>query len=109
DAVAREPHLRRRRELLANAAHRLRRGAARDLAAVAEDDVARTPLREVVRDAGAYRAGAGDDDSSHRSSSARSVSVSRRSGARTSSRTGTPRRASTALRAAWRGNRSIAR
>src|SRR5207237_1170429 len=57
DAVARESHLRRRRELLANAAHRLRGRPTGDLAAVAEHDVARPSQGELVRNAGAYRPG----------------------------------------------------
>ena len=45
--------------------------------------------------------------SSSASSDARSSSASPRSGGRTSSRIGTPRRTSTCLSAAWRGKRSI--
>ena len=41
DACLGEPHLRRGGELLAHAAHRLRRGAARDAASVGEDHVPR--------------------------------------------------------------------
>jgi len=62
----------------------------------------------VVRDAGSYGTGTGDDDSSHRSSSLRSSSVSSRSGRRTSGPTGTPRFDSTIFAAAWNGKRSSA-
>ena len=91
-------------ELLSDAAHRLSGRAGSDLRAVGEDDVPRAQQSQVVRDARADRAGAGyDNSSSHASSSRRSSSVSRRSGPRTSSRTGTPRLASTRLSAACRG------
>jgi len=108
ELVLREAHLRSGRKLLAHAAHRLPRRARGNSSAVAEDDVARTGNREVVRDRGAGRARAGYDDASHRSSSSRSASVSTRSGARTSGRTGTPRRPRTCLIAAWKGKRSSA-
>ena len=62
DALPREPHLVAGRELLADAAHRLRGRSARDLAAVAEDDVAGAEQREVVRDAGPGRACSRDED-----------------------------------------------
>ena len=96
------------RELLAHSARRFPGGAGGNLGAVAEDDVVHPEQGEVVRDARAYRAGAGNNDSSHASSSRRSSSVGPRSGARTSSCTGTPRRPSTRFSAAWRGKRSIA-
>src|SRR5207253_2855964 len=66
DRLLREPDLRRRRELLADAAHRLRRRAACDLADVGEHDVARAEVCEVVCDRRSDCAGAGyDNPSSH--------------------------------------------
>ena len=76
--------------------------------AVAEHDVARAE-RGQSRRPSAGRPGARYDDSSHASSSRFSPAFSVRSGARTSSRTGTPRRPSTYLAAAWNGKRSSAR
>src|SRR5262249_39845242 len=104
DARLRQPHLRRGRELLPHAAHRLGRRAARHGAAVAEDHVLRPELRQVVGDARTSGAGPGYDDASHRSSASRSSSVRMRRGRRTSSRIGTPRRRSTCFAAAWKGN-----
>src|SRR5439155_15338563 len=83
-------------------------GTARDLGAIAQHNVSRSEEREVIRNRGAYRAGAGNDDSSHASSSARSSSVSVRNGRRTSGLIGTPRRPSTVFSADWNGKRSIA-
>ena len=110
DRRLREPHLRRGRELLPHAAHRLAGRAGRDLGDVAEHDVVRAEEREVVRDRGAHGARARYDNSpsSHASSSCRSSGVSPRSGARTSSVIGTPRRAAIRFSAACRGKRSIA-
>ena len=104
-ALTGEAHLGLGRELLTEAAHRLSGRATRDLAAVGEHDIARAEQREVVRDRRAYGAGAGDDDSSHVSSSFTSSAVSVRSGRRTSGWTGMPRRASTVFSADWNGNR----
>src|SRR5436190_11863305 len=111
DALAGEHDLLRGRELLPHAAHRARGRAAREPAALGDDDVLRAEEREVVRDAGADGAGAGDDyPASHgltaSSSSAASAAVRPRSGARTSSRSGTPRPRTTCFSAAWRGKRS---
>src|SRR5207247_3096925 len=106
--LARELDLGGRRELLPHAAHRLAGRARRDLGTICEHDVACAEQREVVGDAGAYRAAAGDDDSSHSSSSPRSSGVSVRSGRRTSGPTGTPRAARTIFAAAWKGKRSSA-
>ena len=104
NAGAHQRDLGRGRELLAHAAHGLPRGPRGDLRTVGEDDVAGSEEREVVRNARSDRAGAGyDNSSSHVSSSRRSSSVSCRSGGRTSSRIGTPRRCSTRFSAAWRG------
>src|SRR5215218_889687 len=108
DAGLREPHLGCGRELLADSAHRLRGRAAGDAPPVGEDDLAGPQRDEVVRDGGACGPGPGYDDSSHASSSRFSSSRSRRSGARTSSRTGTPRRPRTYFAAAWNGKRSSA-
>src|SRR3954468_12798203 len=106
--VAREANLGRRRKLLAESTHRLAGGAARDLADVGEHDVARVEQREVVRDRRPYGAGAGNDDSSHASSSFVSSAASVRSGRRTSGRTGRPRHRSTVFNADWKGNRCTA-
>ena len=85
-ARLREPHLWRRRELLPHAAHRLAGRAGCDAALVAEGHVVLAfGEREVVRDARPDRAGAGYDDSSHCSTSARSSAVRPRNGGRTSS------------------------
>src|SRR5439155_25276643 len=108
DRLVGEQHLGCGRELLADSAHRLAGRARGDLGALGEHDVARSPQRQVVGDAGAYRAAAGDDDSSHSSSSPRSSGVSVRSGRRTSGPTGTPRAARTIFAAAWKGKRSSA-
>ena len=62
DALLRQPDLGGGGELLPDAAHRARRRLARDLAAVAEDDVARAAQREVVGDARADRARSGYHD-----------------------------------------------
>src|SRR6185312_5697916 len=94
------------RELLAHATHRLGGRAARDAALVGEHDVPRAERGQVERDRGAGGACAGYDDSSHASSSRFSFAFSVRRGARTSSRTGTPRLPRTYLAAAWKGNRS---
>src|SRR5262249_2336676 len=102
-----QPNLRLGRELLPNTAQRLRRRPARDRAAVAEHDVVRTELCQVVCDRRAGGTGAGSNDPSQRSSAWRSSSVSPRSGARTSSRTGTPRRPRTRFAAAGKGNCSM--
>src|SRR6185437_12563336 len=104
DARLGEQDLRLGGELLANAAHRLGCRAPDNAPAVAEDDVVGSQLREVKSDARACRAGPGYDDASHRSSALRSSSVNGRSGARTCSRMGTPRRCSTCFAAAWNGN-----
>ena len=64
--------------------------------------------REVIRDRGSDRARAGYDDPSHPRSSSRPPSPSCRSGRRTSSRTGTPRRPRMNFSAACRGKRSTA-
>src|SRR5207245_3202641 len=61
DARLREPHLRRGRELLAHAAHPLRRRPCGDVLAVGEDHVVGAEEREVIRDRGTDGAGAGDD------------------------------------------------
>ena len=108
DARLREPHLGLGRELLAHAAHRLARGAACDLPHVGQHDVVRAAKREVIRDRSSDRARAGYDDASHPRSSSRSPSLSCRSGRRTSSRMGTPRRPRMNFSAAWRGKRSTA-
>jgi hypothetical protein len=85
DRGLRQAHLRCGRELLPHAAHRAPRRSRRNLADVAEDDVARAALREVIRDRRADRAGSGyDDASSHASSSVRSLCDSCLSGQRTS-------------------------
>ena len=91
DRLPRERDLRLRRELLAHPAHRLPGRPGGDLGPVGEHDVGGAALSEVVRDVRADRAGAGYDDSSHASSSARSSGVSVRSGRRTSSLIATPR------------------
>src|SRR5262249_55121026 len=107
-ALLREPPLRLAGELLPEAAHRLARRARRDGVPLREHDVAGAEERQVVRDRRTYRACAGNDDSSHRSSSVRSASVSVRSGRRTSGPIGTPRAATTTWAAAWNGTRSSA-
>ncbi len=91
DRLPRKPHLRLRRELLTHPAHRLPGRPGGNLRPVGEHDVGSAAQSEVVRDARPDRAGAGYDDASHVSSSARSSGVSVRSGARTSSRIATPR------------------
>src|SRR5215204_1098162 len=102
-----KPYLRRGRELLPDPAHRLARRARRHLRAVAEhDSVLRATQGEVIGDARPDRAGAGYDDSSHCSTSARSSGVRPRNGGRTTSWMGTPRRAITVFNAAWNGKRS---
>ncbi len=103
DAGLREPHLGSGRELLPDAAHRLRGGASGHLAAIGEHDLARAERSEVIRNRGADRPRSRYDDSSHSSSSRFSSSRRRRSGRRTSSRTGTPRRPRTNFAAAWNG------
>ena len=107
DARLREPHLRLGRELLPDPTHRLAGRAARDLPHLREHDAVRAPEGEVVGDGRSDRARARYDDSSHPRSSWRSPSLSCRSGRRTSSRSGTPRRPRMNLSAAWRGKRSI--
>ena len=109
DRRLREPHLRRGRELLAHAAHRLAGRAGCDLARVAENDVA------------PHRAARGGTRSTRpsRPRRLRQFAVEprvelrpflrreRAQRARTSSRIGTPRRATMRLSAACRGKRSI--
>ena len=65
DALAREHDLRRGRELLAHAAHRTRRRAGGELAALRDDDIVGAEQRKLVGDARADRARAGDDYASH--------------------------------------------
>src|SRR5438876_396060 len=100
DGLLSEAYLGSGRELLPHAAHRLPGRTGCDLRAVREDHVARAEEREVVRDAGSYGTGTGDDDSSHCSSALRSPSVKSRNGRRTSGPIGTPRLATTTLAAA---------
>ncbi len=107
DALPGEHDLGGRRELLAHAAQRPRRRAAAELAALRDDDVVGSEQGEVVRDARADRAAAGDDYASHArtisATAVRSSSSRPRSGARTPGRIGTPRSASAVFEAAWNG------
>src|SRR5213076_2578467 len=91
------------------APHRLRGRSRGDAPTVGEHDVPRAERGELEGDRRAHGAGARYDDSSHSSSSRFSLSLKRRNGARTSSRTGTPRRPSTYFAAAWNGKRSSSR
>src|SRR5438132_1249619 len=75
DALAGEHDLGGGRELLAHAAHCARRGAGGEVTSLGDDDVVRAEQREVVRDARADRAGAGDDYPGH-SATIRFTSVS---------------------------------
>src|SRR6266550_5493504 len=86
-----------------HAPHRLRGRSRGDAPTVGEHDVPRAERGELEGDRRAHGAGARYDDSSHSSSSRFSLSLKRRNGARTSSRTGTPRRPSTYFAAAWKG------
>src|SRR4029077_11819356 len=96
----------RRRELLAHAAHRLAGRARGDETAIGQDDVVGTLQSELVGDVCADGSRSRYRDSSHCSSSERSVSNSVRNGRLTSSRTGTPRRPRQNFAAAWNGKRS---
>src|SRR5215212_1208357 len=107
-ALLREPHLGLRRELLPEPPHGFPCRAGCDVLAFGEHDVVRAEQRQVVRNRRPYGTGAGDDDSSHASSSLCSSFVSVRSGRRTSGRSGTPRRATTSFAAACSGKRSSA-